>query len=177
LRALLWLLFPRTAWAQPTTGGGNHMLGRCTGLCSLGRRWPSQSMWWRARQVRALLWPLFVRLGRSQPATVVAGTTGEGAALAFVRSVVVGSATHCGGGNHMIGRCTGLCSLGRIWPSQPMWWRARKVRALLWPLLTRSEWAQPATVLAGTTSEGAALDSVRLVDVGSASLCGGGHDM
>jgi hypothetical protein len=49
------------------------------------------------------------------------------------------------------------------------------VRALLWPLFARSAWAQSATVLAGTTSEAAALASVRLVGVGSTSHCGVGH--
>jgi hypothetical protein len=34
------------------------------------------------------------------------------------------------------------------------------VRALLWPLLPWSAWAQPATVVAGTTDEGAGLASV-----------------
>jgi hypothetical protein len=43
------------------------------------------------------------------------------------------------------------------------------VRALLWPLFPRSAWDQPATVLTGTTGEGAALASVHLVGVGSAS--------
>jgi hypothetical protein len=50
------------------------------------------------------------------------------------------------------------------------------VRALLWPLFPQSACAQPATLLAGTTGEGAALASVRLVGVGSDSHCGGGHD-
>jgi hypothetical protein len=76
------------------------------------------------------------------------------------------------------------------------------VRALLCPLLALSAWAQPVTVLAGTTCESAFLTSVRLtawaqptsvvavksdvgaplasfrsVGVGSASNFGGGHDM
>ena len=38
-----------------------------------------------------------------------------------------------------------------------------------------SAWAQPATVVAGTTDEGPALASVRLVGMGSASHCVGGH--
>jgi hypothetical protein len=37
--------------------------------------------------------------------------------------------------------------------------------------------AQTATVVAGTTYKGAALGSVPLIGVGSASHCGGGHDM
>jgi hypothetical protein len=50
------------------------------------------------------------------------------------------------------------------------------VSVLLWPLFARSAWAQTATVVAGTTGEGAALASVRSVSVGSDSHCGGGHD-
>jgi hypothetical protein len=50
------------------------------------------------------------------------------------------------------------------------------VRALLLPLLTRSAWVQPATVVADTTGKGAAQNSVRLVGVGQASYCGGRHD-
>jgi hypothetical protein len=49
--------------------------------------------------VRALLWPLFAWSALSQPAIVVVATTGEGAALASVRSVGVGSASHSGGGH------------------------------------------------------------------------------
>jgi hypothetical protein len=50
------------------------------------------------------------------------------------------------------------------------------VRELLWPLFDSSGWAQLATVVAGTTCDGAALASDRLVGVGSANHCGGGHD-
>jgi hypothetical protein len=50
------------------------------------------------------------------------------------------------------------------------------VKALLWPLVAWSAWAQSATVVEGTTEEGADLASVRLVGVGSDSHCGGGHD-
>ena len=60
--------------------------------------------------------------------------------------------------------------------SQPLWWRARQLRALLWPLIDRTAWAQPATVMAGTTGEGVALASVRFVGVGSVSNGVGGHD-
>jgi hypothetical protein len=49
--------------------------------------------------VRALLFPLFVWSALAQPATVVVGTTGEGAALATVCLVGVGSDSHCGGGH------------------------------------------------------------------------------
>jgi hypothetical protein len=75
------------------------------------------------------------------------------------------------------------------------------MRGLLWPVFARSAWAQPvtlvadltcegadlayvllvvvvypATVVAGTTVEGAALASGRLVGVGSASHYGGAHE-
>jgi hypothetical protein len=83
-----------------------------------------QSLWWRARQERELLWPLIVWSAWAQQANVVAGTTrqetpleffarlavaekftvvahtsGEGAALAFVRSVGVGSDSLLVGGH------------------------------------------------------------------------------
>jgi hypothetical protein len=57
----------------------------------------SQQLWWRSRMLRALLWPLFAFTARAQPATVVAYTKVEGAALASVLLVGVGSASHCGG--------------------------------------------------------------------------------
>ena len=47
------------------------------------------------------------------------------------------------------------------------------MKALLWPLIAWSVYAQKATLLAGTKDEIAALDSVRLVGVGSESHCGG----
>jgi hypothetical protein len=49
--------------------------------------------------VKALLWSLFARPAWDEPATVVAGTTVEGASLASVLSVDVGSASHWGGGD------------------------------------------------------------------------------
>jgi hypothetical protein len=131
---------------------------------------------------------------------VVAGTKCEGVALASVRTVGVGSHSHCGGGLCRRGRCSGHCSLGRREHSQPLLWRARQVRALLWPpigrrglsyrlwrrarklrallwrLFPRSAWAQPATVLVDTTVEGASLASFRLVGVGTGGNCGGWHD-
>ena len=59
----------------------------------------------------------------AQPASVVAGTTGQGAALST--------------------------SLGWRVFSQPLWWQARQLRALLWTLFDLSQWAQPGTVLSG----------------------------
>jgi hypothetical protein len=107
---------------------------------------------------------------------VVAGTTGDGDALASVRSVGVGSDSHSGGGHDSRERSSGLFSLDQRRLSQPLWWRARQVRALLLPLIALKAWNQPATVIAVTTGEGAALASFRSVGVGSASLCGCWHD-
>jgi hypothetical protein len=126
--------------------------------------------------MRALLWTLFDRSAGVQPATVVAETTIEGAALASVRSVGVGTARHCGVGHDGRGRYSGLCSIGRRGLSQPLWWRTRQVRALLWPLFARSAWSQLATVVSDTKGEDAALASVRLSGVGSTSHCSGVHD-
>jgi hypothetical protein len=47
--------------------------------------------------------------------------------------------------------------------------------ALFCRLYARLAWAQAATALVGTTAEVAALDSVHLFMVGSASHCGGVH--
>jgi hypothetical protein len=202
VRALLWPLFPRAACAQPATveagttcqgaalafvswvfvgsashcGGGHHSWGRFSGLWSLGRRGFNQPQWWWALQVRALVWPLFASSAWVQPATVVANTKGEGDALASVRLVGVGSASHCGGEREKWDRCYGLYSLDRRGHSQPLWWQARQARALFWPLFARTAWSHPATVVADTTGEGAALASVRFVGVGPGSHCGGGHD-
>jgi hypothetical protein len=126
--------------------------------------------------VMMLFWPLFARSAWFQAATVVAGATGEGAGLSFSRLVGVDSDSLCCGGHDMSGRCSGLLSLGLPRLNQPLIWRARQARALLWPQLARSGWAQPATVVAGTTGEGADLASGHSVGVGSANHCGGGHD-
>jgi hypothetical protein len=121
--------------------GSDDRRGRCFCLCSVGRRGLSQPPLWRERQERALLWPLFAWWARAQPATVVVGTTGEGASLASVPSVGLGSASHCGGGHDSCWRCSGHCSLGRRRLSQPLVWRGRQLSALLWPLFARSLWA------------------------------------
>jgi hypothetical protein len=60
-------------------------------VSSLGRRGISKPLWWTVRQVRKLFWPLFSRSALAQTATVVAGTSGDGAALAAVESVGVGT--------------------------------------------------------------------------------------
>jgi hypothetical protein len=67
---------------------------------------------------------LFTLSEWAQPATLVPGTTGEGAAL--------------------------LCSIGRRGIRQPVV-EAQQVRALFKPLIALSAFTQPATVLAGTT--------------------------
>jgi hypothetical protein len=168
--------FAWSAWTQPptvladTTGEGAALAS-----CSLGRCGHSQPLGWRARQFRALIWPVFDRSAWAQPATVVSITKFEGGPLASVPSVGVGSGKHCGGGHDGRGRCSGLCSLHRRGLRQPLWWWARHVRALLWPLFVRSAWAQPATVVAGTTGKGASLATGRPVGVVTASNCDGGH--
>ena len=53
--------------------------------------------------------------------------------------------------------------------------RARQLWGLFCTLFVRSAWAQPSTVLVGTTGDGAALESVRSLGVGSSNHCGG-HD-
>jgi hypothetical protein len=99
--------------------------------------------------VSTQFWPLFAWSVLTQPATVVADTTGERAALS--------------------------CSLGWGGLSQPLRWNARQVRVLLWPVFAWSSWAQPATVEAVTSGEGVALASGSSVGVGSASHCSGGY--
>jgi hypothetical protein len=79
--------------------GGYDRRRRCSGLCSLGQRGVSQPLWWRVWKLWALIWPLFVWSSWVQPATVVAYTTGEGAAQACVRLDGVGSVSHYGGGH------------------------------------------------------------------------------
>ena len=107
---------------------------------------------------------------------MVAGTTGEGVALAAVRSIGLGLASHCGVGKYRSGRCSGLCLLSRRWLRQQLWRRARQVRALLGPLFAGSACAHPATVVACKICEGAALATVRTIGVCTSSLCGVGHE-
>jgi hypothetical protein len=193
-------MFVLSAWAQPATvlagttvegssvasdrlvgvgsvshsGRGHYRCGRCSGLCSLGRRGFSQPLLLRTRKLRALFWPLFAWSSWAQPATVEAGAKSEIVALASIRSICVVSTSHCCGRHDRRGRCFGLCSLGRRGLIQPLWWRIRQVKALLWPLFDSSAWAQEATVVAGTTGEGAALASVLSVGISSGShFCGG----
>jgi hypothetical protein len=66
--------------------------------------------------VRVLRWHLIALSASAQTDTVVAGTLGEGAALASVRTVGVGLINHCRGGY-------------------------KHVRALFWPLFGLSAWA------------------------------------
>jgi hypothetical protein len=128
--------------------GGQDRTGRSSCLCSLVRRGLSHPLCWRSLQFKALLWHLIVWSSWAQPATVVASTTVDGAALASLRSVGVGSASHCVGGHLSLKHCSCLFSLGRRGLIQLLWWRLRKMMALLSPLFARSAWAQPATVLA-----------------------------
>jgi hypothetical protein len=125
--------------------------------------------------------PWNLHLGASsssrQAATVVADRRGEGAALASILSAGVSSASHYGGGHETGECCSVLWSLGRRGPSQPLRWRTRQVMALMWPLFSLSALSQGTNVVAGTTGEGAALASVRLVGKGSNSHCSRGHDM
>jgi hypothetical protein len=79
--------------------GRHDRRGRSSGLSSLGRRGLSQQLCWRSRHVKAMHWLLFSWSSWVQAGTVLAGTTGEGIALASVRSVGVGSASHCCGGH------------------------------------------------------------------------------
>jgi hypothetical protein len=116
VRALLWPLFNRSAWAQSAivvagttgdcatqasfrsvgVGAASHIVGghgwreRCSGLCSLGRRELSQPLWWLARKMMAQLWLLLDLSACDQPDTVVAGTKIAGAALATFLSVGLG---------------------------------------------------------------------------------------
>jgi hypothetical protein len=80
-------------------GGGHDSWERCSGFYTFSRSWVSQALWWRARQVRALVWQLFTLSSWAQPTTVVASTTVKGADLAALRSVGVGSDSHCDGGH------------------------------------------------------------------------------
>ena len=169
--ALLWLLFAWSPWAQTstevvgTTGetgyqvsdrlvcldlashyvGGHDSQGRCSYLCCLVRLGVSLPLFWRTLQVRSLLWPLFACSALVQPATVVAGTAVDGAALSSVHLIGVGLARPSGGGHCRRGRSSALCSLGRRELSQPLWWRARQLRALLSVLVARSAWSQKDT--------------------------------
>jgi hypothetical protein len=106
----------------------------------------------------------------------VAGTTVEGAYLDTDRFFGVGSGSHCVGGHDSSGPCSGLGSLVRRGPSQLLCWRLGQVRVVIWPLLALSAWAQPATVVAGTTGDGANVAFVHLFGMGPASHFFGGHD-
>ena len=58
--------------------------------------------------MRALPWRLFTRWAWAQPTAVLIDTTGEGADLASVRLVGLGSASHGGGGHDRRWRCFGV---------------------------------------------------------------------
>jgi hypothetical protein len=123
----------------------------------------------------SLLFPQISWKAWAPPDTVVVSTSYEGAFLAVDRLVGVGTARHCGGGHDSWERSSGFYKLSRNWVIQPLCWRARQVRALVWHLFSLSSWAQPTTVVASTTVKGADLAALLSVGVGSASHCGGGH--
>ena len=99
--------------------------------------------------MRAQLWPLNSWSAWAQSASVLAGTTVEGAFLVSILSVSEDSGSHWGAGT--IGECAPLASVRLV------------------------GFAQTATVVASKTGDGAPLASDRLVGMGSASHCGGGH--
>jgi hypothetical protein len=70
--------------------------------------------------VRLLLFPLNYLSAWAQTCTVVVNTSCEGAGLASVRLVGVGTANNYGGAYDISGRCSGLCSLGRRGLRQPL---------------------------------------------------------
>jgi hypothetical protein len=171
----VWPLLAWSAWDQPATvladtnceiaglalviavgmgsasrcSGVHYMRGPSSGLFSLGRRGLSQPLCWQSRQdMTCSGLCLLVRRGIGQ---LLRWRTRQMRELLW------------------------LCPLGRRGLSQPLMWRAQ-LRAVIWPLSSRSAWAQPATVVAGTTVEGAALASVRLVGVVSTCHCGGGNE-
>jgi hypothetical protein len=148
----------------------------CSGLCSFGRRGINQPLWKRARRLRVLLWPMFALSAWTQKATVVAGKAVEGGDVASLRLFGVALNSHSLSGHYWLGRFCCLCLRGRRGLSQPMWWRARQVRTLLCPMFAWWALAHPATVVARTSGEGAALASVRSGGLGSASHCACGHD-
>jgi hypothetical protein len=114
LRAQFWHLFAWSAWAQPdivvasTTVEGAGLAS--VQLVGVG---PTSHCFWRARQEKALLWPLFATSSGAQPATVVSGPTGRG-------------------------RCFGLYSFRGRELSQRLCWRIRQLWALLWLLFVWS---------------------------------------
>jgi hypothetical protein len=73
--------------------------------------------------MKALLWFVLAWSAWAPIATMVAGTSGEVAALTTVRSVGVGSASHCDSWHAWRERWSGLGSLGRHGLSQPLRWR------------------------------------------------------
>jgi hypothetical protein len=99
---------------------GHDRRRHCFGLCSLGQRVLNQPLYWRARQLRELLWHLIAWSAWARTVTDLAGTTAEGGALVSVRLVEVGTACNFVGGNDRRRRCSGLCSIGRRGHSQPL---------------------------------------------------------
>jgi hypothetical protein len=67
-----------------------------------------------------LFWPLFAWSALAHLATVVAGATIEGVAVASVRWVGLGLLSHCVGKHESLMGCSGLSSLGRCGLSQTL---------------------------------------------------------
>ena len=169
--AMLWSLTARSAWGQPPTvlesmrGEGDDLASvRCVAVGS-----STTVVANKTGECTAL--SSFRSIGLGSTCHCVTGTVLEGVALVSVMWVGLGPASHCGGGNDTCVRCSGDCSLVRSVLSQPLWWRAQKVRALIWPLIARWAWAQPATVVARTTGKGAPLATVCSVSLGIGSHC------
>jgi hypothetical protein len=131
-------------------GGWHESLGHSSGLCSLNRIGLCQPLWWRERQVMALIWHLFYRSAWAQPHTFLTGTTFRALQWTLIS-----------------------CS---AWPQTATFRRARNLKALLWPLIYWWAWDQPGTFVVDTTAEGAVPASVRSVDVGSESHYSYGKD-
>ena len=78
--------------------GVHDKWGRCSGLCSLGRRGLKTTLCWQAQELREMLRPLLARSTWALNGTVVAGMICEGGTLKFDRLFGVVSASNCRGG-------------------------------------------------------------------------------
>jgi hypothetical protein len=87
--------------------------------------------------VRALERCLFASSAWAQSATVVVGTTVEDAVLASVRLTAWAQPANVVSVTTFEDALLPLFDCRRG-PNQPLWWRARNVRALLMPLFARS---------------------------------------
>ena len=124
----------------------------------------------------ALLWPLFSRWTWAEPATDIAGTTGEDDALASVSFFDVAQPATVVAVTSVEGSALASVRLVCRGYNQPLWWRLRHVRALFWLLVSWLAWDLPLIVVVGSTGYGADVASVLLDGLGPASHCGGVHD-